>query len=176
MLHVRAPGRPDATAGQVAQLLRRYNTQLVAPKPMTLDEYYDRMLIPLRLMAQGSGILATLQFLLAVAGLSGLVTYVAALRRREIGIRTALGATRGSVLRLVMRQGLRLTTLGGVIGLVVSGLVARVIADSLTVTPSIVVGGLLIAVAVFGVIGTIAMLVPAYRALDVMPATALRVD
>jgi putative ABC transport system permease protein len=176
MLHVRVSGNREAIAGQMAEVLRRYNRQLVAPKAITLDEYYDSMLIPLRLMAQGSGVLATMQFLLAVAGLSGLVAYVTERRRREIGIRTALGASRASVLRLVMRQGVRLTALGGAIGLAVSVLVARVIAENLTVTPVIVVQGLLIAAAVFGVVGTVAMLIPARRALNVAPAVALRVD
>jgi putative ABC transport system permease protein len=176
-LHVRAArGARDAITGQVTQLLRKYSRQVVAPTAITLDEYYDRMLLPLRVMAEGAGLLATLQFLLAVAGLSGLVAYVTELRRREIGIRTALGATRGSVLRLVMRQGVRLTTIGGAIGLAVSGAVARVIADSLTVTPSIVAGGLLIAAVVFGIIGTLAMVIPARRALSVAPAVALRGD
>ena len=176
MLHFRVAGNGDAIAGQVRELMRRYERQLVAPKAITLDAYYDSMLIPLRIMAQGSGVLATLQFLLAVAGLSGLVAYVTELRRKEIGIRTALGATRSSVLRLVMRQGVRLTAVGGLIGLAVSGAVARVIADSLTVTPLIVIEGLFIAAAAFGIVGTIAMLVPARRALSVAPATALRQD
>jgi len=176
MLHLRAAGGSDAIAGQVGQLLRLYNRQLVAPKPMTLDEYYDQMLLPLRFMAQGAGALATLQFLLAIAGLSGLVAYVTELRRREIGIRTALGAPRASVLRLVMRQGIRLTAIGGAIGLAISGVVANVVADSLTVTPLIVAEGMLIASVIFAIVGTIAMLIPARRALSVAPAVALRVD
>jgi putative ABC transport system permease protein len=176
MLHFRAAGGREAISAQVARFLRRYDRQLVSPKAITLDEYYDRMLLPLRLMAKGAGVLAILQFLLAVAGLSGLVAYVTELRRREIGIRSALGATRGSVLRLVMRDGVRLTAIGGAVGLAISGAVARVIADSLTVTPSVVAGGLLLAATIFGIIGTIAMLLPARRALDVAPAVALRVD
>jgi ABC-type antimicrobial peptide transport system permease subunit len=176
ILHLRVPSGQDAVASQVHQFLKRYTTQLVAPKAITLDDYLDGMLLPLRLIAEGSVGIAAVQFLLAIAGLSGLVAYVTELRRREIGIRTALGATRGSVLRLVMRQGLRLTAVGGVIGLGVSGIVANVIADSLPITPAIVAGGLLLAGAVFGAIGIAAMLVPARRALKVGPAAALRVD
>lgn len=176
MLHVRTASARDAVAGQVAEALRRYSRQLVAARPMTLDEYYDSMLMPLRILARGSGVLAGLQFLLAVAGLSGLVAYMTELRRKEIGIRTALGATRASVLGLVMRQGLRLTAIGGVIGLALSGIVARLLADSLAVTPSVVALGMLVAAVVFGAVGTLAMLVPARRALTVEPAVALRVD
>ena len=176
MLHVRVSGNRDAVAGQIVETLRRYNRQLVAPKAITLEEYYDNMLLPLRLMSEGAGVLAVLQLLLAVAGLSGLVAYVTELRRREIGIRTALGATQASVLRLVMRQGLRLTAIGGAIGLVASVGLSRVVADALTITPLVVVGGLLTAAAIFGVVGTTAMMIPARRALSVAPATALRVD
>lgn len=176
MLHVRTAGRVGPVASLVGDFLRRYDRELVAPKPITLDEYYDRLLLPLRLMAQGSGVLATLQFLLAVAGLSGLVAYVTERRRREIGIRTALGATRGAVLWLVTRQALRLTAIGGVIGLALSVGVAGVIADSLTVTIGTVAAGLVLAAAIFAAVGTIAMLLPARRALAVSPASALRAD
>jgi ABC-type antimicrobial peptide transport system permease subunit len=114
--------------------------------------------------------------LLAVAGLSGLVAYVTALRRREVGIRTALGASRRSILGLVMRQGIRLTAIGGAIGVVISVGVSRVVALSLPVTMPIVVGALVVAVGVFVVTGTIAMCLPARRALEVAPGAALAVD
>jgi putative ABC transport system permease protein len=176
ILHFRAPTGQSAIATQVAQQLRRYNTRLVAPKVITLDEYIDRAVLPQRILARASGVVAVVQLVLAIAGLSGLVAYVTALRRREIGIRTALGASRGSVLALVMRQGIRLTAIGGTIGLGLSLIVARIVADSLPVTAPIVGGGLLLAAAIFGVVGTAAMLLPARRALDMAPAAALRVD
>jgi predicted permease len=176
ILHISAPTGQAAIIDQTAKLLRRYETQLVAPRAITLDEYYDGMLMPLRLMAQGAGALAILQFALAVAGLSGLVGYVTELRRREIGIRTALGATRGSVLRLVTRQGVRLTTIGVLVGLPISATVSIGVGDVLPMTPSVVLTGLGIAAAVFAVAGTLAMLLPARRALAVTPAAALRVD
>jgi ABC-type antimicrobial peptide transport system permease subunit len=176
IFHARARSGQTAIAAQVAEQFRRYGARLVAPRAITLDEYRDRVLAPQRIMARASGAIAAVQLVLAIAGLSGLVAYVTALRRREIGIRTALGASRRSVLALVMRQGIRLTAIGGAIGLALSVIVARVVADSLTVTPSITVGGLLLAAVVFALVGTVAMLLPARRALDVVPAVALRVD
>jgi ABC-type antimicrobial peptide transport system permease subunit len=176
IFHVRAPIGQAAIAAQVAEHLSRYKTRLVAPTPMTIDEYLDRSLLPQRIIARASGVIATIQLLLAVAGLSGLVAYVSALRRREIGIRTALGATRASVLRLVMRQGVRLTALGAAIGLGLSGLVAQAIGDTLPMSRGVVAGGLAFAAAVFAIVGAIAMLLPARRALSVTPAEALRVD
>ena len=64
----------------------------------------------------------------------------------------------------------------GLIGLALSLVSGRIVATALPVTASIVAGGLLLAVATFGVVGTVAMLLPALRALDVTPAAALRVD
>jgi hypothetical protein len=175
-LEVRVTSGESAVAKHVADVLRRYNAAVVAPKPITLDEYYDRTLLPLRILAQGSAAIAVFQFLLAVAGLSGLVAYVTELRRREIGIRTALGATRSSVLRLVTRQGLRLTLAGAVIGLVLSAVASMAMADAIALTPAMVATGLVLAATVFAVVGTIAMLIPARRALHVAPAVALRAD
>ena len=176
ILHIRAPNGQDAISEQISQLIRRYDTKLVAPKPITLDAYYESMMLPMRMIAQGSGALATFQFLLAVAGLSGLVGYVTELRRREIGIRTALGASRASVIRLVMRQGVRLTLIGAAIGLAVSGVIGQGVGDSLPITPVTLAAGLLMSAAAFALVGTIAMLLPARRALSVTPATALRVE
>jgi len=176
VLHFRAPEAQSEIAGQVMQRLRAENARLVSPEVMTLDRYYDRMVLPQRLMAQASGVLAALQLLLAVAGLSGLVAYVTTLRRREVGIRTALGASRGSVLGLVMRQGIRLTGIGGAIGAALSLVVSRAVALSLPVTMPIVLGALLVAAVIFSITGAIAMWLPAQRALDVAPAVALRAD
>lgn len=176
IFHVRAPTSQAAIAAQMTALFRTQSARLVAPKPMTIDEYLDLLLLPQRIMAQASGVIATIQLLLAVAGLSGLVAYVTALRRREIGIRSALGAPRASVLRLVVTQAVRLGGAGAAIGLGLSGIVASAIADTLPMSVEIVAGGLVTAAVVFTVVGVIAMLVPARRALSVTPAEALRVD
>jgi ABC-type antimicrobial peptide transport system permease subunit len=157
-------------------MLHRESTRIVAPDVITLDEYYNRVVLPQRIMARASGVLAALQLLLAVAGLSGLVAYVTTLRRREIGIRTALGASGRSVIVLVMRQGVRLTLIGGAIGLLLSLAVSQVIAATMPVTVPVMVGGLVLAAGIFAFVAMIAMLLPACRALDVAPAVALRVD
>ena len=176
MFQFRAPRGQAAIAARVAAQLRRYETRIVAPPAMTIDEYLDRALGPQRIIARASGVAAAFQVVLAIAGLSGLVAYVTALRRREIGIRTALGATRVSVLRLVLRQGVRLTAMGAAIGLALSGIVAEAIADTVSMTPAVVASGLLLAAAGFAVIGMIAMVLSARRAFGVSPAAALRVD
>ncbi len=176
VLLVRAPGAPAAIRSALVQRLRAEQPKLVPAEVITLDEHYDRILFPQRVLARASGVMAALQLLLAVAGLSGLVAYVTALRRREVGIRTALGASRRSVLGLVMRQGIRLTTIGVGIGVVLSLFVSRVVSLSLPVSAPMVVGALVAAVGVFALTGVIAMWLPARRALEVAPAAVLRVD
>jgi putative ABC transport system permease protein len=113
---------------------------------------------------------------LAVLGVYGLVSFVAARRVREVGIRMALGATRGSVVRLIVFQGAQLVLFGAVVGLCASVLLDRLLS------------GLLFGVAPFDVetlgltivtmaIGTIvAALVPAYRAARFPPIHALRTE
>jgi putative ABC transport system permease protein len=179
VLHVRSPGSPGAQralAGEIMRRLRAEQAKLVTPEVITLENWYNRIALPQRVLAQASGALAAFQLLLAVAGLSGLVAYVTALRRREVGIRTALGASRGSVLALVMRQGIRLTALGALVGVTLSLPVSRGVALSLPVTLPIVLGAVLLAAVLAAVTAAIAMLLPARRALEVAPAAALRVD
>lgn len=174
VLHIRAPRGQAAIAGEVMRRLRAEHARLAAPEVMTLDAYYDWTVFPQRLLAKASTGLAGLQLLLALGGLSGLVGFVTALRRREIGIRTALGATRRNVLGLVMRQGIRLAAIGATLGIGVSVLVSQGVAASLPVTVPLVLAATLGAAALVAATSGIAMLLPARRALMVEPAMALR--
>ncbi|MBD0320411.1 MAG: ABC transporter permease, partial [Gemmatimonadetes bacterium] len=131
VLHVRASGSARALAAPVTGELRRYGGRMVASEVATMGQYMDRAFMAQRVAARVSGVLALLQMVLAVAGLSGLVAYVTAQRRREIGIRAALGAGSRSILARVLRQGVRLTALGGALGGALSVLAARVIATTL---------------------------------------------
>jgi ABC-type antimicrobial peptide transport system permease subunit len=126
------------------------------------------------LLAQLLGIFAGLALLLAAIGAYGVLSYMVAERRREIGIRMALGADRGSVLRMVMGQGLGLTAVGIVAGLAVAFGMNRVLTsllfgvrptDPLTITAVV---GLMIAVAL------VACLLPAHSATRVDPMIVLR--
>lgn len=176
VLHLRASGPARALASPVARELRRYNTQMVAPEVSTMASYMDRAFMPQRIAARASGLLALLQMVLAVAGLSGLVAYVTAQRSREIGIRAALGAGRSSILALVLRQGVRLTAIGGVAGVALSLLLGRVIATTLPLGAAIELRALAAAILCFALVAAAAMLLPARRALAVTPAAALRAD
>jgi putative ABC transport system permease protein len=119
---------------------------------------------------------AALALVLAAVGLYGVISYSAAQRTQEIGIRVALGATRGEVLGLIMRQGMKVASIGLIIGLVfalalnhtIKGLLVGVSAtDPLTLA---ITGGVLLIVA------ALACFVPARRATRVDPVVALRFD
>jgi predicted permease len=129
-----------------------------------------------RLLAQLLGVFAGLALLLAAIGTYGVLSYLVAERRREIGIRLALGAGRSSVLAQVMKQGLVLTIVGVLAGLAGAFGLNRLIASLLFgVTPT---DGPTVAV----VIGTIilvaiaACLLPAWRASRMDPNVVLRVE
>jgi putative ABC transport system permease protein len=127
-----------------------------------------------RLLAQLIGVFAGLALLLAAIGTYGVLSYMVTERRREIGIRMALGADQGSVLQEVMRQGLLLTTVGLVAGLAGAFALNRLIASLLFgVQPT----DLMTLVAVVGTItlvAAVACVLPAWRASRVDPIVVLR--
>ncbi|MEO6965717.1 MAG: ABC transporter permease [Acidobacteriaceae bacterium] len=117
---------------------------------------------------------AVISLLLATVGLFGILSYIIEQRTTEIGIRIALGAERGQVMHLILKDGLRPAVLGLVIGLAASVEVARLLQSMLYQTPGldplvylIVSGTLLLA-------ATLACVVPAWRASRVDPMVALR--
>ena len=125
------------------------------------------------LLFNGFGLAA---LLLSALGIYGVVAHAVERRTREIGVRMALGATRASVLGLVMRNGMRMVIAGAAAGLVAAVLVTRALRGLLFGVPALDpltfagVTGLLLLVAVF------AILVPALRAVRLDPTTALRID
>jgi predicted permease len=122
------------------------------------------------------GLFALLALLLAAIGLYGLIAYSAAQRRREFGIRYALGAQVRDVLRLVIGQGARLTALGLALGLLAAAAVARLMETLLFRTKAydpFVFGGVIF---VLGAIGLLAASLPALRATKADPVAALRAE
>jgi predicted permease len=129
-----------------------------------------------RLLAQLLGGFAGLALLLAAIGTYGVLSYMVAERRREIGIRMALGADRGSVLTTVMKQGLALTTVGVVVGLGAALGLNRLIASLLfgvAPTDAVTMIGV---VATITVVAAVACWLPAWRASRLDPNIVLRQD
>ncbi len=112
--------------------------------------------------------------LMAIIGLYGVVAFMAAQRTQEIGIRMALGATRGDVMRLILREGLRLIVIGGAIGLAAALALSRVLGSVLFgVSPHdpISFGAV---TAVLALVALVAILIPARSAMKTDPMRALR--
>lgn len=127
-----------------------------------------------RLMAMLSGFFGGLALLLAAVGLYGVMSYMVEQRRQEIGIRMALGAGRGRVLRMVLRESAVLVTIGVALGAglaLLSSRYAESLLFGLTATDPLTIG---LSVAGLALIGACASLIPAWRAARVEPTTALR--
>jgi predicted permease len=141
-----------------------------------MDAVFDESIRRPRLLAQLLGGFAALALLLAAIGTYGVLSYMVAERRREIGIRMALGAAQRSVLSQVMKQGLVLTVIGIVIGLAGAFGLNRLIASLLFgVQPNdpMTIAGV---VATITAVAAIACWLPAWRASRLDPNIVLRQD
>jgi hypothetical protein len=136
----------------------------------------DRLIFNERLVARVSGVFGALALLLACIGLYGLISYEVARRTQEIGIRTALGAERRDVLRLVLIQGMRLSLAGATIGLLLALALTRYVKDMLfgvkAADPLTFAG----VIALLLGVTLLACFVPARRAMQVDPVVALRYE
>jgi len=127
-----------------------------------------------RILAGVLALFGTIAVLLAALGLYGVISYSVAVRTFEIGVRSALGADRGLVMRMIMGQGARLVVVGLAAGLVGAFLAARVLRSLLHgVSPldPVALGGTALVILV---IGALASLLPALRASRIAPIEALR--
>jgi putative ABC transport system permease protein len=117
---------------------------------------------------------AVLALALAVIGLYGVLSYAVTKRTSELGVRLALGATPGQVLGLVLGDGLRLTTIGVVIGAILGAAAARAMSRLLWGIQSFDLAAFAVAIAILMVVALIASYIPARRASRVDPMVALR--
>jgi putative ABC transport system permease protein len=164
----------SALAGTIGQAVAGLDSSLPIEKLRSMDDAFGEAIGRPRLLAQLLGIFAGLAILLAAIGSYGVLSYIVTERRREIGIRMALGADRGSVMRMVLSQGLRLTFAGVAGGLAAAFAMNRVLASLLFgVRPS---DPLTIAsvVALIGTVALVACYLPARFATRVDPMIVLR--
>ncbi len=175
VLAVRTAGDPlsltKAVRGQVQALDR---DQTVAGV-QTIDDLLEEQVGQRRLLTILLGSFAGMALLLALIGIYGVIAYSVAQRTQEVGIRRALGAQQGDILRLVMRQGFILTVTGIVIGLIGAGVLTRVMTTLLfhvSATDPATFAGI---AALFLVVSLAASYVPARRAARIDPMSALRV-
>ena len=140
------------------------------------EEYTALGLVPHRVAVSVSGSLGLVGLLLAAIGIYGVTAYAATRRTREIGIRIALGARRGDVLRMVLRQGLRLVLVGSAIGLTFAAATSPLLAGLFFGVPPLDPVTFIGTAALFAAIGLAACYLPARRATRVDPMQALRYE
>jgi ABC-type antimicrobial peptide transport system permease subunit len=148
----------------------------VPPRFRTFDQIYSASLGARRFNLILVGAFAGTALLLAVAGVYGVMSYTVAQRRREIGVRLALGASRAHVFRIVVGQGLLTTMVGVTLGAGAALGVTRTVEKLLfgvTPTDPLTFAG---AIALMATASMLACYLPARRAIDVPPSEALRED
>jgi putative ABC transport system permease protein len=142
----------------------------------TLDEYVDDSIVGTRFETFLLGTFAVLAFLLTAVGLYGVISYTVVQRTREVGIRLALGADRGAILGMVVRNGTLLACAGALLGLAASLLLTRLMASLLfDVQPRDPLTFLCVPIALI-VVAIFASYIPARRAAKVDPMVALRYE
>lgn len=172
---LRTNSDPAATFAAVRGVLNQLDPT-VAPRLSTFTEVFSESLTNRRFNLLLVGVFALAALLLAMAGVYGVLAYSVAQRTREIGVRIALGATPGSILKMVLGQGLVTVAIGIAIGLVGSFLLTRTMRSLLfEVSPSdplTVVGVALLLL----LIAMLASYIPARKATRVDPMVALRYE
>jgi putative ABC transport system permease protein len=172
---VRTTGEPTALIQTLRRLAREESPEVPVTFTTMKTIISDNVAAP-RFRTLLFGIFAALAICLAMAGVYGVTAYAVGLRRNEIGLRMALGASTSSVLRLILGQGLALAGLGLALGLAAAVVCTRLLTTILfQVQPNDPLVYLAVAV-LLGLVALVASYFPARRATKVDPAIALRYD
>jgi predicted permease len=186
--YVRTRGNPENVLPVLRAQTRALDPNVTVFDAAPLREFIGASLYPQKVAASLMTLLSTLALLLAAVGLYSVMAYSVAQRTQEIGVRMALGAAPGHVMRMVVQQGLAMTTLGLAVGLALAWVLARSVA-SMSFTNSAMGSSaslmgdsstdplVYVAAAAFlCVIAVIAAILPARRAAAIEPMKVLRAE
>jgi predicted permease len=176
LIALRTAGDPLSIAESVRAEIRAIDPLLPVLRINTTEQQLDDVLAEDRLMASLSSALSAAALVLASLGLFGLLAYRVARRTNEIGVRLAFGATRASVLALILAESGRLVFAGLAVGVVTAAALSRLVQSRLygvSATDPWTIAG---AVLVLAVVAGFAALIPARQAANVDPSVALRCD
>jgi predicted permease len=176
VLHVRTRGRPESIIQSVRQALAALDPALPFVEISTLAEEVDASTAVERLTAALASIFGTIAALLTAVGLYGLLAYVVAQRRREIGIRMVLGAQTLDIGILVGKQALVMVVGGIVLGLGAAAAAAQWMRSLLYGVAPSDPRSLAAAAVIVALVAAVAIAIPVARATHIEPAAALRQD
>ncbi|HUP21523.1 MAG TPA: ABC transporter permease [Thermoanaerobaculia bacterium] len=165
---------PDALADAARAAIAAVDPSQPLHDVMALEELVARSLWNERFFATVFSVFTAVALLLAAIGLYGLLAYVVALRRREVGVRMALGAGRSAVAGMVVGQGLRLVGIGLLLGLPAAVLAGRALSGLLYGVEPIDVAALVLCPLLLLAVAAVAIVLPARRAAACDPAVTLR--
>jgi ABC-type antimicrobial peptide transport system permease subunit len=173
---VRAAAQPESLAGALRAAIWSLEPEVPDPELVTMDGLLSRSQLLRRVRTVALAVFASIAVLLAAVGLYGVLTQAVVERRREIGVRMALGAGPGDITEMVLRSGLLLVAIGIGIGLIgafgASRLLERMLFQVAPTDPATFV-----AVSVlFAAIAAVACLVPVWRAVRVDPVAVLQAE
>lgn len=176
ILVARTTGDPQVVLRRIRELVRSADSNLPVYDVRSLEEHMGTALLPARLGGWVLGIFGLLGLTLAAVGIYGVMAYSVAQRRRELGIRVALGADRGLVLRLVLKEGMRLAIIGTALGLVAAVGATRLMQGLLYDVSAIDPVAFTLVPVLLMLVAALAVYLPAHRAAGVDPIGALKAE
>jgi putative ABC transport system permease protein len=173
-LLLRTTGDLTSVVPAVRKIVAGIDPDVPVDRATSYDDFLAGRFWARQLSASLSGLFSVLAILLSAAGLYGVLAYSVLQRRRELGVRIALGARTSNLLTLVLRQGLRLSSIGLTIGIAAALLLGQFMGSILYGVSGTDPVTLLLAIVVLGLASSLASLLPALRATRINPVAALR--
>jgi ABC-type antimicrobial peptide transport system permease subunit len=177
-LQLRTAGSPEALISEVEKQIHSLAPALPLTDVQTMEQSLAGVngFFLFRMGSRFTVVLGLLGLVLAVVGVYSVISYAASQKTHEIGVRMALGAGRGDILKMILRQGFALVGAGLIAGLVLTFVAARAIVSLLVgVSPSDPVT--LVSVALLlAAVGLMASYIPARRAMNIEPLRALKYE
>jgi putative ABC transport system permease protein len=163
-------------AESIKRVIASIDSNLPVADVMTMDEIVGRAAMETSFEATLLAVFAALSLLLASVGLFGVLSFMVTQRTTEIGVRIALGARRGEVLRMVLFDGLQPAIIGLVLGLVAAAAVTRYMQSLLVNTKPLDLPVYIVVAMVLLGVAALACVIPAWTAARLDPMQALRTE
>ena len=173
---VRFASMPPSAESVLRDAIHSVDPTLIARRARVGDDYVADAVAPTRFTLALLGTFAAVALVLAVVGLYGSIAYSVTQRTREIGIRVALGASSKAVTGLVVSDGVRLATIGLLVGLFTAMVATRALSSLLYSVRSSDPATFIVTGVVVAIIALAASYLPARRAIRIDPIDALRAD